>query len=375
MKKISTITILLLLIATMTAWADDKKFTAAEQQQISIATPGLFERSDAFQIDFSEYAASGYSFPLPVGKALIAKNNSGLEITTKKGDAVKAMFDGDVRLAYKHKEFGNVIVIRHDNGLETVYGDNAQNLVKVGDHVVAGQTIAIVGGIGQDSYLSFAIMVNGRKINPETILEINSHKLKNVTLKVKKNGEKIQLSTIKHDPKASGSSGLMAWTEEDSFAKSSSITIDLSKIPADRWAYPLPAAKVISPFGGKRNHSGVDLKTKPNDNIVACFDGVVTRSGVYSGYGNCIEIKHANGIRTLYGHQSKNLVKVGDKVKAGQVIGLVGRTGRATTEHLHFEIFCGERRYDPAKIYDHPNHKLKNITIKVTKSNGMTILK
>lgn len=369
-----TITILLLLIATMTAWADDKKFTAAEQQQISIATPGLFDRSDAFQIDFADYASSGYSFPLPVGKALVLKNNTGLEITTKKGDAVKAMFDGDVRLSYKHKEFGNIIVIRHDNGLETVYGDNAQNLVKVGDHVKAGQTIAIVGGMGQDTYVTFSIMVNGRRINPETILDINSHKLRNVTLKIKKNGERIQLSTVSHETKAK-SKALMAWTGEDSFEKSSSVTMDLSKVPADRWAYPLPGAKVISPYGGARNHSGVDLKTKPNDNIVAAFDGVVTRSGPYSGYGNCIEIQHANGIRTLYSHQSKNLVKAGDKVKAGQVIGLTGRTGRATTEHLHFELFCGERRYDPAKLFDHTNHKLKGITVKFTKSSGMTILK
>lgn len=374
MTKTKILLLLLLFISSMTAWADGKKFTAAEQQQISIATPGLFDKSDAFSIDMSDYTEMGYSFPLPVGKATITKNNAGLQISTKKGDAVKAMFDGDVRLSYKHKEFGNIIVIRHNNGLETVYGDNAQNLVQVGDHVKAGQTIAIVGGIGQDTYLTFAIMVNGRRINPETILELNSHKLKNITLNIKKNGERIQLSTTKHESQST-SKGLMAYTGEDSFAKSSTITLDLSKIPEKRWAYPLAGAKVISPFGGARKHSGVDLKTKPNDDIVAAFDGKVVRSGVYSGYGNCIEIEHANGVRTLYGHQSKNLVKVGDIVKAGQVIGLVGRTGRASTEHLHFEIFCGGVRYDPAKIYDHANHKLKNITVKVTKGKGMTILK
>jgi len=373
MIKAKIILTLLLFVSSTTTWAEGKKFTAAEQQQISIATPGLFDRSDAFSIDMSDYITMGYSFPLPVGKATITKNNSGLQITTKKGDAVKAMFDGDVRLSYKHKEFGNIIVIRHDNGLETVYGDNAQNLVQVGDHVKAGQTIAIVGGIGQDTYLSFAIMVNGRRINPETILELNSHKLKNITLNVKKNGERIQLSTIKHDG-PSGSAGLMAYTGEDSFAKSSSITIDLSKIPEKRWAWPLPGSKVISPYGGARKHSGVDLKTKPNDEIVAAFDGKVLRSGPFSGYGNCIEIEHANGFRTLYSHQSKNLVKVGDIVKAGQVIGLTGRTGRATTEHLHFEVFCGGVRYDPAKLYDYNNRKLKNIVIKITKGSGMKTL-
>jgi murein DD-endopeptidase MepM/ murein hydrolase activator NlpD len=58
----------------------------------------------------------------------------------------------------------------------------------------------------------------------------------------------------------------------------------------------------------------------------------------YYGYGNCIIIKHDNGMETLYSHNSKNLVKEGDCVKCGQQIALTGRTGRATTEHLHFEL-------------------------------------
>ena len=105
--------------------------------------------------------------------------------------------------------------------------------------------------------------------------------------------------------------------------------------------YPLPGAKVISPYhnnrGGHR-HTGVDLKTCPNDPIYAVFDGVVTMSKNYYGYGNCIIIKHDNGMETLYSHNSKNLVKEGDCVKCGQQIALTGRTGRATTEHLHFEL-------------------------------------
>ena len=140
----------------------------------------------------------------------------------------------------------------------------------------------------------------------------------------------------------------------------------------ERWAYPLPGAKVISPYGGKRRHAGVDLKTKANDEIVAAFDGVVTRSSSYYGYGNCIIIKHANGLETLYSHQSKNFVKVGDKVKAGQVIGLTGRTGRATTEHLHFETHFKGRRFNPNLIFDHTANKLQQSTITLTKNGGIT---
>lgn len=358
-----------MFIVTMTTWAENKKFTAAEQQQINLTTPGLFDHSESFEIDMSQLKDNDYSFPLPVGKAIIVKNNSGLQITTKKGDAIKAMFEGDVRLSYKHSEYGNIIVIRHDNGLETVYGDNAQNLVKVGDHVKAGQTIAIVGGIGQDNYCSFAIMVNGRRINPETVVEVNSHRLRNVTLKIKKIGEKIRVSCLRHD--ISGK-GLMSYTGEDCFESNSSVTINLSDIAANRWAYPLPGAKVISPYGGGRNHSGVDLKTKPNDEIKAAFEGVVVRSGPFSGYGNCIEIKHANGLKTLYSHMSKNLVNAGEQVKAGQTIGLVGRTGRATTEHLHFEVRCQGCTCNPSRIYDFANNKLKDIKIRLTKSGRIT---
>ena len=157
-------------------------FTPAEQQQISIATPGLFDRSQAFNVDFEIFGSKEYSFPLPVGKATLLAGNSVLKIETSKGDAVKAMFDGHVRLSRKTESQGNVIVIRHDNGLETVYANNAENLVKVGQRVEAGQTIAIVGTKNNETYCEFSIMVNGARINPETILEVKSHKLRRQTV-------------------------------------------------------------------------------------------------------------------------------------------------------------------------------------------------
>ena len=111
----------------------------------------------------------------------------------------------------------------------------------------------------------------------------------------------------------------------------------------------------------------MDIKTKANDEILAAFDGVVERSGPYYGYGNYIVIRHAYGFSTSYSHQSKNFVKAGQKVKAGEVIGLTGQTGRATTPHLHFEIrFCG-KPIDPAIFFDHANHTLKAQTLTVKK--------
>ena len=370
------------------------EFTAAEQQQVSIATPGLFAQSQAFNVDFEIFRAKEYSFPLPVGKASLTNGNSVMHIETSKGDAVKAMFEGYVRLSRKTESMGNVIVIRHDNGLETVYANNAENLMKVGQHVDAGQTIAIVGTKEGETYCDFSIMVNGARINPETIIELKSHKLRRQTVQFRKIGSRINITVIggkdssvsrndksdrndKGANKKSGSSrGDHAMTLDpdevyDPFTITNTFRLDLEKIEEKAWAYPLPDARVISPYGGARRHSGVDLKTKPNDEIYAAFDGEVVASGPYYGYGNCIRIKHAYGLETLYSHQSKNMVKKGDKVKAGQVIGLTGRTGRATTEHLHFEVSFGGKRLDPAIIFDHSNHKLKAATLHLTKGKGV----
>ena len=371
------------------------EFTAAEQQQVSIATPGLFAQSQAFNVDFEIFRAKEYSFPLPVGKASLINGNSVMRISTAKGDAVKAMFDGYVRLSRKTESMGNVIVIRHDNGLETVYANNAENLVKVGQSIDAGQTIAIVGTREGETYCDFSIMVNGARINPETIIELKSHKLRRQTVQFRKEGNRIGIKVIggkdssvskndrnnKETNKKSGSSrGDHAMTLDpdevyDPFTITNTFRLDLEKIEEKAWAYPLPDARVISPYGGARRHSGVDLKTKPNDEIYAAFDGEVVASGPYYGYGNCIRIKHAYGLETLYSHQSKNMVKKGDKVKAGQVIGLTGRTGRATTEHLHFEVSFGGTRLDPAIIFDHSNHKLKAATLHLTKGKGVKSVK
>ncbi|MEU2613528.1 M23 family metallopeptidase [Micromonospora sp. NPDC007271] len=98
-------------------------------------------------------------------------------------------------------------------------------------------------------------------------------------------------------------------------------------------------------------HPGVDLAAPLGTPIVAAADGRVSRAGWYGGYGNytCIDHGRADGQRlsTCYGHQSKLLVSPGQRVRAGQVIGLVGSTGASTGPHLHFEVRLGGRAVDP----------------------------
>lgn len=122
--------------------------------------------------------------------------------------------------------------------------------------------------------------------------------------------------------------------------------------------FTLPGkGKVISRYGPRsgRMHTGTDIKMKYGDTIYAVFDGVVTKSSWYYGYGNMINISHGNALETRYAHLSKFLVKSGEPVYRGEPIGLAGATGRATTSHLHFEIREHDRPYDPELVYDFDN--------------------
>jgi murein DD-endopeptidase MepM/ murein hydrolase activator NlpD len=111
--------------------------------------------------------------------------------------------------------------------------------------------------------------------------------------------------------------------------------------------------KVISPFGyrGRHRHTGADIKLHRGDTVVATINGVVTMSCRYYGYGNLIIIKHDEGVETYYSHLSKCLVEKGDTVFAGQAVGLGGRTGRATTDHLHFEVRKNKKPLNPESYF------------------------
>ncbi len=96
-------------------------------------------------------------------------------------------------------------------------------------------------------------------------------------------------------------------------------------------------------------HHGIDFAKPKGSPIIAVASGIVTRSGKASGYGNLIEIRHPDGYSTRYGHNQKNLVKVGDLVHKNQVIGYVGSTGRSTGPHVHFEVRKEGKPVNPAR--------------------------
>jgi hypothetical protein len=151
---------------------------------------------------------------------------------------------------------------------------------------------------------------------------------------------------------------------------SDSITLILYNAAAEQgWACPLEENKITSNFGMRsyRWHYGTDLKCNVGDPIRAAFDGIV-RITQYDGggYGNYILIRHSNGLETLYGHLSATQVKVGQLVKAGEVIGLGGNTGRSTGPHLHYEVRYQGNPLNPLEMYDFENNLLKFDTLNVT---------
>lgn len=106
--------------------------------------------------------------------------------------------------------------------------------------------------------------------------------------------------------------------------------------------------KRTDPFTGKAaNHTGIDFAGKMGAEVLAVADGVVTWSADRYGYGAMVEINHGNGYSTRYAHNSENLVAVGDEVKKGQAVALMGETGRATGPNLHFEVLQNGRRVNP----------------------------
>ncbi len=105
-----------------------------------------------------------------------------------------------------------------------------------------------------------------------------------------------------------------------------------------------------SPFTGRRQtHTGIDIAAPRGTSILAAADGVVTFSGRMAGYGRVIVVTHGFGFKTFYGHNQKNKVRKGERVKRGQVIGTVGNSGYSTGSHLHYEVLVRDRTVNPLK--------------------------
>jgi len=133
----------------------------------------------------------------------------------------------------------------------------------------------------------------------------------------------------------------------------------LQHLPAIQPVLNKDLARMASGFGWRidpiyhtqRFHEGMDFVAPTGTEIFATGDGTISRAGWEQGYGNCVKISHGFGYETLYAHMSKIKVRIGQRVKRGDVIGLVGNTGKSTAPHLHYEVHYKGQVMNPQNYY------------------------
>ena len=121
--------------------------------------------------------------------------------------------------------------------------------------------------------------------------------------------------------------------------------------------WPVPGGVLTSHYGkrGRKNHDGIDIGARRGTEIRAAASGIVKFSGWGpTGYGLMVIIKHHNKLTTVYAHNSKNFAKKGQRVRRGEVIALVGKTGRATGNHVHFEVRNDTHARNPLHYMSQP---------------------
>ena len=168
----------------------------------------------------------------------------------------------------------------------------------------------------------------------------------------------IVFETLRHREDMENPSSDLYPTWENRYAHKATPMPDVYRIDLRGFCMPTPSRVITSNFGRRwgRWHKGLDIKVYIGDTVRAAFSGKV-RIVAYEGkgYGNYIVIRHNNGLETIYGHLSKQLVSENEYVRAGEPIGLGGNTGRSTGSHLHFETrLCGVA-LNPALMFDFPN--------------------
>lgn len=130
----------------------------------------------------------------------------------------------------------------------------------------------------------------------------------------------------------------MSWKRSDSVSSQSVMAVPSAK-PVNTATYTSGYGVRSDPFrGSAAMHAGIDLAAPSGTPVYATADGVVARSEWSGGYGNLVEIDHGKGLQTRFGHLSRSMVHTGDRVHRGQLIALMGSTGRSTGSHLHYEV-------------------------------------
>lgn len=150
-----------------------------------------------------------------------------------------------------------------------------------------------------------------------------------------------------------------------------SVSICLTNVGQGKFVMPFKGM-ITSEFGWRkyRPHYGTDIDLEIGDTVVSAFDGMVRIArGKVGGYGNVVIIRHENGLETVYAHLSKLLVEPGQTIKAGEILGLGGNTGRSYGAHLHFEIRYLGQALDTEDFIDYAKSELKTYEFTLRKAD------
>ena len=149
-------------------------------------------------------------------------------------------------------------------------------------------------------------------------------------------------------------------------------TVRLNLLPAGTGGFVMPVCgKALSEFGMRngRAHTGIDIKLGKETPVYCAFDGMVRMAKEYGSYGKIVVVRHDNGLETVYSHLNSIAVKLNQRVKAGARIGGGGKTGNATTEHLHFEIRFKGEPFNPRLVVDFEKCRLKSDVLTINDSS------
>ena len=173
-----------------------------------------------------------------------------------------------------------------------------------------------------------------------------------------------------HDLYSSWDSNIAHPYNFDEVFKCDSVVLTLIQFNDNNFVLPY-RGNLTSLFGWRkyRPHYGTDIDLETGDEVVSAFDGMVRLAKYYQGYGNCVIIRHNNGLETVYAHLSRILVESGQKLDAGTIIGLGGNTGHSFGSHLHFEIRYLGQALDTQDFIDFENGILKSNTFVLRKSD------
>jgi murein DD-endopeptidase MepM/ murein hydrolase activator NlpD len=164
------------------------------------------------------------------------------------------------------------------------------------------------------------------------------------------------------------------WNRQEISKSDTILTLDLEKsgiTDSEKFVVPFDGL-MTSNFGWRhgRNHNGVDIDLEVMDSVVSAFDGMVRMAQYYGAFGRVVVVRHYNGLETIYAHLHRFNVKPGDTVKAGELIGYGGSSGRSTGSHLHFEIRFKGYPLNPQNFISFSEKRLlcSKLILKKTKS-------